>query len=105
MCIKVRGQYRYDDFLKEMVVMLTDAEQQKKVVREDHAPRKRVELHMHTQMSSMDGASSATALIKRAISWGFPAIAVTDHGVCQAFPEAFKAAGKDISSYPAARAT
>ena len=99
-CIKVRGQYRYDDFLKEMVVMLSDAEQQKKEVRKDNAPRKRVELHMHTQMSTMDGVSSATALIKRAISWGFPAIAVTDHGVCQAFPEAFKAAGKDIKFIP-----
>lgn len=99
-CIKVRGQYRYDDFLKEMVVMLSDAEQQKKEVRADNAPRKRVELHMHTQMSTMDGVSSATALIKRAISWGFPAIAVTDHGVCQAFPEAFKAAGKDIKFIP-----
>ena len=99
-CIKVRGQYRYDDFLKEMVVMLSDAEQQKKEVRKDNAPRKRVELHMHTQMSTMDGVSSATALIKRAISWGFPAIAVTDHGVCQAFPDAFKAAGKDIKFIP-----
>ena len=99
-CIKVRGQYRYDDFLKEMVIMLSDAEQKKKVTREDHAPRKRVELHMHTQMSTMDGVSSATDLIKRAISWGFPAIAVTDHGVCQSFPEAFKAAGKDIKFIP-----
>ncbi len=68
----------------------------------DLAPTKRVELHCHTKMSDMDGVSDASALLEQAADWGHPALAITDHGVVQAFPEAdhtvhdLKKAGKPI---------
>src|SRR5699024_9491478 len=89
------------DYKREMVLMVSDVMSVPKPVREDNAPRKRVELHLHTQMSTMDACASAKALISQAAAWGHSAIAITDHGVVQAFPEAFGAArGKDIKFIP-----
>ena len=92
--IKLKGEASYDQFSKELGIMtraIIESTGIKKEKRMDNAEEKRVELHLHTQMSQMDGVSSATDLIKRAISWGMKSIAITDHGVVQAFPEAKKA--------------
>ena len=91
--IKVSGTAQMDTFSNELTIMantIVETEGIKKEVREDNAPVKRVELHMHTQMSQMDGMTSATDLIKRAMKWGWKSIAITDHGGVQAFPEAHK---------------
>ena len=92
--VKAKGSYRYDSFTSEMVLMVSDLVPAEKPVREDTCPEKRVELHLHTNYSTMDACASATDLIKQAAAWGHKAIAVTDHGVVQAFPEAFGAAKK-----------
>ncbi len=95
--LMVRGTAVFDSFAGEVVIRTQDIAKASKTKKTDMAEEKRVELHVHTQMSSMDGVSSATALVKQAISYGHPAIAITDHGVVQAFPEAYKAAkGSDI---------
>ena len=94
--VKVSANVQFDPFAKELgaianVVIETSG--MKKVVRNDESPVKRVELHMHTQMSQMDAMTSAKDLIKRAMKWGMRSIAITDHGVVQAFPEAHKLLG------------
>ena len=92
--VRLVGTYEYNTFSKEFGVIADSLEETKieEKIRMDNSEEKRVELHMHTQMSMMDGMTSATDLIKRAIKWGHKAIAITDHGVVQSFPEAKKAA-------------
>ena len=96
--IKVAGTAGMDNFTNELSVMVNtiiETEGLKKEIRMDNSEVKRVELHMHTQMSQMDAMTSATDLIKRAMKWGMKSIAITDHGVVQAFPEAHKLLGFD----------
>lgn len=78
----IRGIKKYEDFTSK---------------RTDNSPVKRVELHCHTKMSDMDGVSEVKDIVKRAKSWGMPAIAVTDHGCVQAFPDASHALDKGDS--------
>ena len=95
--IKAKGSIRFDSYLNDYVMMPTAICLAELPKREDHAEEKRVELHAHTHMSNMDAVVSATDLVNTAARWGWPAIAITDHGVVQAFPEAMKAAkGKNI---------
>lgn len=94
--IEVKGQPTYDKFARNELIVSID---QIKVVppdeqRKDTYPRKRIELHLHTRRSAFDGVASIGDYAKAAKDWGWKAIAVTDHGVVQAFPEAQKAAKK-----------
>lgn len=94
--VVVRGKAQYNDYIHEVVVSINSIGiTHGPAKRKDNAPKKRVELHMHTQMSAMDGVSSAKDLINRAISWGHTAIALTDHGVVQSYPDAMKASNNN----------
>ena len=95
--VSVKGTVTYDDFIKETVIMVDEIAPMPKEHtegRKDVATKKRVELHLHTRMSDMDATNSAADYIKRAASWGHTAIAITDHGVVQAYPESYEAAKK-----------
>ncbi len=88
--IKVTGDVNFDPFAKEIVIMTKNIEHKAKKIRKDLCNEKRVELHAHTNMSAMDAISSAKSLIKKAKEFGHTSIAITDHGVVQAFPEAME---------------
>jgi DNA polymerase-3 subunit alpha (Gram-positive type) len=92
--VLVRGECLYDKYQRDVVIIFNDLMITEGLEREDNAEIKRVELHLHTQMSAMDGVSSVDSLVSRAAKWGHPAIAITDHGVLQAFPDAYKAGKK-----------
>lgn len=99
MYVVCRGTAKYDDYAKEVVLMANDVcAIPSPPVRQDNAEVKRVELHMHTQMSQMDAVNSAEDLIDRAAYWGHKAVAITDHGVVQSYPNGMhgKAANPDI---------
>ncbi|MBQ3266155.1 MAG: PolC-type DNA polymerase III [Ruminococcus sp.] len=100
--IIVSGDVEFDKFAGDTVINARSISTVKKVAVVDNAPRKRVELHLHTNMSQMDAVTEAGKLVSRAADFGHSAIAITDHGVAQAFPDAMNAAeglerdGKEI---------
>jgi DNA polymerase-3 subunit alpha (Gram-positive type) len=94
--LKLRGKVSYDTYSQAVSMTVRDAAKMEKPKKRDTAAKKRVELHLHTKMSSMDGVSSAESLVRRAKEYGHPAIAITDHGVVQSFPLAFREKTDDI---------
>ncbi len=98
--VKVSGEINYDTFIKDVVIMASSIETIEKIdkkVRRDTAKEKRVEFHLHTQMSNLDGIGKVRDYIDQAIDWGHEAIAFTDHEGLYAFPEIAKySLGKDI---------
>lgn len=93
-CVKVKGKVEYDSYSRETIISVKHIGTDSMPQRKDNAPEKRVELHLHTKMSQMDAMTDAKVLVKQAIKWGHKAIAITDHGNVQSFPEAMHAAEK-----------
>lgn len=96
--VRLKGEVQFDKYAKEIIIMTRDIEKAARPPeRMDNSEEKRVELHLHTTMSTMDAVTDVKDYIKRATKWGHNAIAITDHGVVQAYPFAMDAAeGKDI---------
>ena len=90
----VQGEITYNKFEDDMVLDPRNIVRGKRYIRPDNAPEKRVELHLHTRFSALDALTDPEAAVKRAAYWGMPALAVTDHGVAQAFPDMWKAGKK-----------
>ncbi|GAF63677.1 DNA polymerase III PolC [Bacillus sp. TS-2] len=97
MWVKVRGGIQMDTFVRDLVMIANDINEVKPIERVDTADeeQKRVELHLHTTMSQMDGVVSAGRYVEQAAKWGHKAIAITDHGVVQSFPEAYSTGKKN----------
>ncbi|MCX2456149.1 PolC-type DNA polymerase III [Lacticaseibacillus nasuensis] len=95
MWLRVRGSVQEDNFSRELTVMANDIQEVAHPVKQDTAAGdKRIELHLHTNMSQMDAITGIGDYIQRAADWGHPAIGVTDHAGLQAYPEAHTAAAK-----------
>jgi len=94
--VAVRGKAEMDSFSHELTVMARDIIPYSLPKESDNAEEKRVELHAHTKSSAMDAVVSAKDLVKQAMKYGHKAIAITDHGCVQAFPEAFHTADETI---------
>lgn len=92
--VLLEGDVVYDNYSRSQVVMLKALKPLEKIERIDSSIEKRVELHLHTQMSSMDGITNVNKLISQAHKWGHKAVAITDHGVVQAFPDAMQLSKK-----------
>jgi len=94
---RIGGEVRYDENSKEIALFMQGFAAADGSLRQDTASQKRVELHAHTKMSAMDGLTEIKQLVKRAVEWRHPALAITDHGCIQAFPEAFKTANEALA--------
>lgn len=93
--IQVSGTVEFDTFEHENVMMAVSIKKVEKHIKDDVYPNgRRVELHCHTRMSDNDGFNEAADIVKKAAHWGQPAVAITDHGVVQSFPDAASAARK-----------
>lgn len=88
------GEVEYDTYRGDYTIKPKCISTIQMIEKEDNYPEKRVELHLHTNMSQMDGMTPPSKLVERAIKWGHKAIAITDHGCVQGYPEACNAAGK-----------
>lgn len=88
----VRGDFTYDKYEHDYVLYPYDVLRVERARRTDDAPQKRIELHLHTKQSSMDGLCDPGGIVRSAHRMGHRAVAITDHGVCQGFPEAMLAA-------------
>ncbi|PTK39893.1 PolC-type DNA polymerase III [Staphylococcus hominis] len=93
--VRAQGRIEEDTFVRDLVMMMSDIEEIKKTPKQDKAEEKRVEFHLHSSMSQMDGIPNISAYVNQAAAWGHKAIAVTDHNVVQAFPDAHNAAEKN----------
>ncbi|AXF55104.1 PolC-type DNA polymerase III [Salicibibacter kimchii] len=95
--LKARGGIQDDTFVRDLVMIANDVTEVQIARRMDEAPEddKRIELHAHTTMSQMDGVATPSEIVEKAAEWGHKAVAITDHGVVQAFPEAYAAAKKN----------
>ncbi|MEG2000306.1 MAG: PHP domain-containing protein, partial [Evtepia sp.] len=92
----IQGRLNLDRYDNDMVLEPLIIQTTEKPKKPDNAAEKRVELHVHTKMSTMDALDDAKSLVSRAIEWGHPAIAITDHGVAQSFPDAWNASKEKI---------
>ena len=90
--VRIQGKIEYDKFISDYVLFIDSMEKRSVPQREDTAEVKRVELHAHTKMSALDAVVPPKVLVETAARWGWPAVAITDHGVVQAFPEAMNTA-------------
>ncbi len=94
MWLRVKGNLQYDEYAREIVLFARSIQITSKPEVVDEAEEKRIELHLHTKMSAMDGLVVPEEAVKMAARWGHKAIAITDHGVVQAFPEAARLGAK-----------
>jgi len=100
--LKINGTARYDQYAKEITITastIIEIDGKKKEKRIDNSEKKRVELHVHTKMSQLDAVTPCADLLKKAISWGWKSIAITDHGVVQAFTDVHKFLNKSKADF------